>query len=149
MLAGALADHDVVNVADTVSSFLGRTPTRAERNAARRAAHSLAASGHAIAHRVDPPELERRGSARLVLARPGATIDKARPPRNPAIDRHFEPTVMAQELARSVEVLAAAIDTIPSDQLDQEALDRLMASVNASLAELRRIRRQLKAQPIF
>jgi hypothetical protein len=70
-------------------------------------------------------------------------------PRNPAIDRHFEPTVMARELARSVEVLAAAIDNIPSDQLDQEALDRLMASVNASLAELRRIRRQLKAQPVF
>ena len=56
---------------------------------------------------------------------------------------------MAQELARSVEVLAAAIDTIPSDQLDQEALDRLIASVNASLAELHRIRRQLTAQPVF
>jgi len=46
-------------------------------------------------------------------------------------------------------VLAAAIDTIPTNQLDQEVVDRLMASVNASLAELRRIRRQLKAQPVF
>jgi hypothetical protein len=57
MLAGALVDQEVVNVADTVTRFLGRTPTRAEMNAARRAAHGLAASGHAIAHRVDPPEL--------------------------------------------------------------------------------------------
>jgi hypothetical protein len=30
---------------------------------------------------------------------------------------------MAQDLARSVEVLAGAIDTIPSDQLDQKAID--------------------------
>ena len=56
---------------------------------------------------------------------------------------------MAQELARSVEVLAAAIDTIPSDHLDPEVVDQLLASVNAALAELRRIRRQLKAQPVF
>ena len=46
---------------------------------------------------------------------------------------------MAQELARSVEVLAAAIDAIPSEQLDQASIDQLVASVNASLAELRRI----------
>ena len=53
---------------------------------------------------------------------------------------------MPQELARSVEVLAAAIDTIPSDELDQDAIDGLLASVNVSLAELRWIRRQFKAQ---
>ena len=57
----------------------------------------------------------------------------------------FEPAVMARELARSVEVLAAAIDDIPSDQLDQATIERLVASINASLAELRRIRRQLKS----
>jgi hypothetical protein len=42
-------------------------------------------------------------------------------------------------------VLAAAIDDIPSDQLDQATIDRLVASVNASLAKLRRIRRQLRS----
>ena len=71
---------------------------------------------------------------------------EARPSTDPAIDRHFEPAVMAHELAKSVEVLAAAIDAIPSDQLDRAAVDRLVASVNVSLAELRRTRRQLKAQ---
>ena len=146
MLADALADQDVVNVGDTITRFLGRTPTRAEMNAARRAAPRLAASGYAVAHRIDSPELDRRGSARLVLARPGATMDEGRLPRDPAIDRHFEPAVMAHELAKSVEVLAAAIDTIPSAQLDQAAVDRLVASVNVSLAELRRIRRHLRAQ---
>ena len=70
---------------------------------------------------------------------------EARLPRDPAIDRHFDPAVMAHELAKSVEVLAAAIDAIPSSQLDQEAIDRLVASVNVSLAELRRIRRQLSS----
>jgi len=51
VLADALADQDIVNVGDTVTRFLGRTPTRAEMNAARRAAHGLADSGQAIAHR--------------------------------------------------------------------------------------------------
>jgi hypothetical protein len=53
---------------------------------------------------------------------------------------------MARELAKSVEVLAAAIDGIPSDQLDQHAIDGLGALVKASLAELRRIRCRLNAQ---
>ena len=57
---------------------------------------------------------------------------EARLPRDPPIDRHFEPAVMAQDLAKSVEALSAASDAVPSNQLDREPVDRLVASVNAS-----------------
>ena len=133
ILADALLDHDVVNVRDTITEYLGRAPTRAEITAARRAAHSLASSGEATLDHIEPAE---RHSARLVLGR--LMPDEA-------VKEQFEPAAMARELARSVEVLAAAIDDIPSDQLDQAIIDQLVASVNASLAELRRIRRQLSS----
>jgi hypothetical protein len=45
----------------------------------------------------------------------------------------FEPTVMAQDLATSVELISAAIQAIPSDRLDQSDAKRLVASLDASL----------------
>src|SRR5215204_5725196 len=47
VLADGLDQNLAIGVRATVADHLGRTPTRAELTAARRAAHSLAALGHA------------------------------------------------------------------------------------------------------
>jgi hypothetical protein len=47
VLADALEQHLAMGVRAAVADHLGRAPSRAELNAARRAAHSLAASGYA------------------------------------------------------------------------------------------------------
>jgi hypothetical protein len=64
------------------------------------------------------------GSPHLILAQP-ATATQSRLLDNLAdtsvADRNrtrFEPMVMAQDLATSVELLAAAIETIPTDRLE-------------------------------
>jgi hypothetical protein len=56
----------------------------------------------------------------------------------------FEPTVMAQDLAISVEMLSAAIDAIPTDGLDQSDAERLLSSLDPSFEALRQIRRSLR-----
>jgi hypothetical protein len=58
----------------------------------------------------------------------------------------FEPTLMAQDLATSVELLSAAIQAISTDRLDQSDAERLVASIEGSLAALRRIRRHLRRE---
>ena len=57
----------------------------------------------------------------------------------------FEPTVMAQDLAASVEVLSADIQAVPTNRLDGSEAERLTASIDASLEALRRIRSHLDA----
>jgi hypothetical protein len=151
ILAAALIRQEVISVRGTVISHLRRTPTRAEITAARRAAHSLAASGQATIIRVKPSGVDvGRGSPHLILARPrtatstglvdelanGTVADKAR--------ARFEPTVMAQDLAASVELLSAAIAAIPADRLNQSDAERLVASLNASVEAMRQIRRHLR-----
>jgi hypothetical protein len=60
------------------------------------------------------------------------------------LDRRFDPGAIATDLARSVELLAAAVEAIPIEQLDQATAHRLTASVDASLKDLRWVRRQLQ-----
>jgi hypothetical protein len=139
-----------ISVRSTVISYLRRTPTRAEITAARRAAHRLAASGQASVLRVKPAGFGGRGSPNLILVRPGTTMqggsldqlagtsltDQAR--------MRFDPLVMAQDLGTSIELLAAAIQAIPSDRLGQSERERLVASLDASFDALRQIRRHLR-----
>jgi hypothetical protein len=86
----------------------------------------------------------------LILARPGTVkpsgsldkladigiADKAR--------QRFEPTVMAQDLAASVEQLSAAIEAEPAGCLDRSDAAPMVVSVEASLAAWRRIRSHLR-----
>ena len=58
--------------------------------------------------------------------------------------QRFEPTVMAHDLATSIEMLSAAIDAIPTDGLDQSDAERLHSSLDASFEALRQIRRHLR-----
>ena len=140
-----------ISVRGTVISYLRRTPRRAEITAARRAAHGLAASGQATIRRVRPPGVDGGGgSAHLILARPGTTThsgfldelayatyaDRAR--------MRFEPTVIAEDPAASVELLSAAVQAIPTDRLGPSEYERLVASLDASFEALRQIRRHLR-----
>lgn len=151
ILTAALAQQQAISVRSTVISHLRRTPTRAEITAARRAAHRLAAGGQATILRVRLPK-SGGGSANLILARPGTTTqcglideladvslaDQAR--------QRFEPMLMARDLATTVELLSAAIETIPADQLNSSDAERLVASLDSSFEALRQIRRNLRRE---
>jgi hypothetical protein len=154
LLASALAEHEAISVRGTVINHLRRTPTRAEITAARRAAHRLAANGRATILHIRPPGLEGvGGSAYLILARPGTApasglldelADTTHFEENNRI--RFEPIVMAQELATSVELLAAAIQAIPFDRLGQSDAKRLAIAIERPLEILRQIRRHLRRE---
>jgi hypothetical protein len=154
ILASALAEHEAISVRGTVINHLRRTPTRAEITAARRAAHRLAANGRATILHIRPPGLEGvGGSAYLILARPGTApasglldelADTTHFEENNRI--RFEPIVMAQELATSVELLAAAIQAIPFDRLGQSDAKRLAIAIERPLEILRQIRRHLRRE---
>jgi hypothetical protein len=53
------------------------------------------------------------------------------------------PGAVIEVALRSSRLLSAAIQAIPTDQLDNAAAERLVASVEASLEILRRIKRHL------
>ena len=92
------------------------------------------------------------GSAYLILALPETTLtqqqldtlagegaDAAR-----GSSRRFDPAVMALDLADAVELLTAAVEAIPSDQMDPPTAQRLAATVSASLENLVVIQRYLR-----
>jgi hypothetical protein len=149
-----LAEHEAISVRGTVIDRLRRTPTRPEITAARRAAHRLAASGRATILHIRPPGLEgARGSAYLILARPGTApasglLDELADTTNfeESSRTRFEPTVMAQGLATSVELLAAAIQAIPFDHLGQSDPRRLAMAIERPLEIVRQIRRHLRRE---
>jgi hypothetical protein len=152
ILTSALAEHEAISVRGTVINHLRRTPTRAEITAARRAAHRLAANGRATILRIRPPGLEGAGgSAYLILARPGAATPSGLLDQLAATTHfeestriRFEPAVMVQELATSVELLAAAIQAIPLDRLGQSDVEPLVIAIERPLEILRQIRRHLR-----
>jgi hypothetical protein len=152
ILTKALAQHEAVSVRGTVISYLRRTPTRAEITAARRAAHRLAAAGQATIIRVRPRGFDGPGSPHLILVRPGTVaqrglLDDLADASAADNDRaRFEPMVMAQDLATSVELLADAIQVVLTDRLDQSDRERLLASLDASFEALRLIRRHLRRE---
>lgn len=137
----------------TVTSHLRRTPTRAEITAARRAAHGLAASGQARILRVKPTGTDaRRGSPRLILVRSdtstqsGLLAELADATLADRARMRFEPAVMAQDLAISIELLSAAIEAIPADRLNPSDAGRLITPLDASFDALRQIGRRLRRE---
>jgi hypothetical protein len=154
ILAAALAQHEAISVRGTVINHLRRTPTRAEITAARRAAHRLAANGRATILRFNPPEVDGPGSPHLILARPGTAMQRGLSDelaKASVADRtllRFEPVVMAQDLATTVELLSAAIQATPADLLNPSEAERLVTSLDASFEALRQIRRNLRREVI-
>jgi hypothetical protein len=91
----------------------------------------------------------------LILAQPGTAkqgelLDELADTARLADSDHmrFEPTVMAQDLATSVEHLSAAVEAIPTDRLDQSDAELLVASVEASLAVLRNLINKFALGPV-
>jgi hypothetical protein len=83
----------------------------------------LAASGQATILHVKPAGFDGPGSPQLILARPGMTrselLDDLEDDNHATrVHLRFEPMVMAQDLATSVELLSAAIEAIPADRLN-------------------------------
>jgi hypothetical protein len=152
ILAAALAQQEAISVRGTVINHLRRTPTRAEITAARRAAHRLAANGRATILRFKPPELDGPGSPHLILARPGTAMQRGLSDElaeASVADRtlmQFEPLVMAQDLATTVELLSAAIQATPADLLNPSETERLLVSLDAAFEALRQIRRNLRRE---
>jgi hypothetical protein len=80
VLADALDQNLAIGVRATVADHLGRAPTRAELTAARRAAHTLAASGRASMLHVPGSDATADGGDRnyLVLANPNVIMNDIR-----------------------------------------------------------------------
>jgi hypothetical protein len=80
VLADALNQHLAVGVRAAVADHLGRTPTRAELTAARRAAHRLAAVGGAQLLHVPGSDADDSAGDRnyLVLAKPNVIMNDIR-----------------------------------------------------------------------
>jgi hypothetical protein len=81
------------------------------------------------------------------LRQAGYSTNSRTPPKFEENNRiRFEPIVMAQELATSVELLAAAIQAIPFDRLGQSDAKRLAIAIERPLEILRQIRRHLRRE---
>jgi hypothetical protein len=80
VLVDALDQNLAIGVRAAVADHLGRTPTRAERNAARRAAHSLGALGRARVLHVPGADADANAGDRsyLVLAKPDVIMNDIR-----------------------------------------------------------------------
>ena len=153
MLAEALSRHGAVSVRATVAEYVRRTPTKSEMTAARRAAHRLVERGQARVLHVPRAESDSGpGGQYLILVRPGTTVSQreldtlATESTNVTRgrSRRFESTAIARDLAESVELLTAAVQAIPSEQLDPSTVQRLAALVGASLENLAASQRHLK-----
>jgi hypothetical protein len=152
VFAEALDQNPAVGVRATVIDHLGRAPTRAELNAARRAAHSLASTGRARVLYVpgaDPDDASGDRSY-LVLAKPNLIMNDIRlrglgvagsdaagrkTPQNHA--------QAVRNLTRSLRNAAAGARLIQAEGLDNTSAAELGAGLAGTLAELHRLERHL------
>jgi hypothetical protein len=152
VLADALDQHLAIGVRAAVADHLGRSPTRAELTAARRAAHSLAALGRARVLHVPGADADANSGDRkyLVLAKPDVTINNIRL-RGLAVagmnaagrkspDNHAQ---TARNLRRTLRNAAAGARLIQAEGLDSTSAAEVSASLADALEELHRLKRRL------
>jgi hypothetical protein len=152
VLVEALDEHLAVGVRATVVDHLGRAPTRAELNAARRAAHSFAATGRARVLYVSGADRDEALGDRsyLVLAKPNVIMNDIRLRGLEVASIHAagrkSPHNHAQavrNLKRSLRNAAAGARLIQADGLDNKSAAELAAGLADMLAELHRLERRL------
>jgi hypothetical protein len=152
VLADALDKNLAIGVRAAVADHLGRAPTRAELNAARRAAHSLAALGRARVLHVPGADGNDNAGDRnhLVLAKPNVIMNDIRlrglgVAGSDAAGRKNEHNhaQTARNLRRSLRNAAAGARLIQADGLDSESAADLAASLVEALEELHRLQRSL------
>lgn len=146
-------DHNLaIGVRAAVIDHLGRAPNRAELTAARRAAHSLAASGRARVRHVPGADADASAGDRtyLVLAKPNVIINDIRL-RGLAVagsdaasrkspENH---TQTVRNLKRSLRNAATGARLIQADGIDSQPAAEVAASLADALEELHRLQRSL------
>jgi hypothetical protein len=152
VFAEALDQSLAVGVRAAVIDHLGRAPTRAELNAARRAAHSFASMGRARVLYVPGGDAEDASGDRsyLVLAKPNVIMNDVRLRRlgvagSQAAGRKT-PHNHAQairNLRRSLSNAVAGARLIRADGLDKKSAAELAADLADTLTELHRLERCL------
>ena len=152
VFAEALDQNPAVGVRAAVINHLGRAPTRAELNAARRAAHSFASTGHARVLYVPGADLDDASGDRsyLVLAKPNVIMNDIRlrglevagtdaagrkTPHNHA--------QAVRNLSRTLRNAAAGARLIQAEGLDSTSAAELAAGLADTLAALHRLERRL------
>jgi lambda repressor-like predicted transcriptional regulator len=152
VLTDALDQNLSIGVRAAVVDHLGRAPTRAELTAARRAAHSLAASDRARVFHVPGADADADTGDRtyLVLAKPGVIMNDIRL-RGLAVagsdaagrkspHNHAQ---TARNLRRSLRNAAAGARLIQPEGLDKKSAADVAASLAHALEELHRLKRGL------
>ena len=152
VFAEALEQNLAVGVRATVIDHLGRAPTRAELNAARRAAHSFASMGRARVLYVpgaDPDDASGDRSY-MVLAKPNVIMNDIRLRQLGVAGSHAAgrktPHNHAQavrNLRRTLSNAAAGARLIQADGLDNKSAAELAAGLADALGELHRLERRL------
>ena len=141
-----------IGVRAAVADHLGRSPTRAELTAARRAAHSLATLGSARVLHVPGADADANAGDRdyLVVATPNVIMDdirirglavagsEAAGPKSP--DNHAQ---TARNLKRSLRNAAAGAPLMHADGLDSKSAGNVAVSLADVLDELHRLQRSL------
>ena len=152
VLTEALDKNIAIGVRAAVADHLGRTSTRAELNAARRAAHSLAASGRARVLHMPGADADASAGDRtyLVLAKPNVSVNDIRLRElvvagNDAAGRKSPEnhTQTVRNLKRSLRNAATGARLIQADQLDSQLAADLAAQLDEALEELHRLQRSL------
>ena len=151
VLTDALDQSLAIGVRAAVADHLGRSPTRAELTAARRAAHSLAALGRARVLHVPGADADANGGDRsyLVLAKPNVIMNDIRL-RGLAVaseagsrKNSHNHAQTARNLRRSLRNASAGARLIQADGLDSTSAADLAASLDVALEELHRLRHGL------
>jgi hypothetical protein len=152
VLADALDQNLAVGVRAAVTDHLGRTPTRAELSAARRAAHSFAALGRARVLHVPCADADANAADRnyLVLAKPNVIMNDTRL-RGLAVagsdaagrKSSHNHAQTARNLGRTLRSAAAGARLIQAEGLDSKSPADLATSLADALTELHRLERRL------
>jgi DNA-binding NarL/FixJ family response regulator len=152
VFADALEQNLAIGVRAAVADHLGRTPSRAELTAARRAAHSFAAQGRARVFHVPGAEADDVAGDRtyLVLARPNVIMNDIRlrglavagsdAARRQSPHNHAQ---IARNLMRTLRNAVAGARLIQAEGLDSKSAADLASSLSDALAELQRLERRL------
>jgi hypothetical protein len=154
VLADALDRNLAVGVRAAVADHLDRAPTRGELNAARRAAHRLAASGRAQVLHVPGADADADTNSGdrsyLVLAKPNVIMNDLRlrglaVAGNDAAGRKspLNHAQTARNLKRSLRNAAAGARLIQAEGLDSKSAADIAASLVDALEELQRLQRSL------
>ncbi len=152
VLADALHQNLAIGVRAAVADHLGRAPTRAELNAARRAAHSLAALGRAQVMHVPGAEGNDDAGDRtyLVLAKPNVIMNDVRlrglavAGSDAAGRKNFHNHAQTiRNLRHSLRNAAAGARLVQAEGLYSESAADVAASLSDALEELHRLQRSV------